>query len=284
MPDNNPFLDRRFDIQWSRLTPALVAPAIEAALADALGALERIATQDRPAVTFASSIEALEAATDALNEAWGKVVHINSVCDSPELRGAYNAMLPKVTEFYASIHLNGALWDVMKAFASTPEASTLKGVRKRLLDETIADFKQAGADLDPAKKARLEQIESELAALTQKYSENVLDATNAWEMVIDDESAVHVASALAGAGDDPRARRGVAARGVGGRGRRGGARAARQPRADPAHPEAAAGEGGGAGEEGVSRPGARAADGKGRCHGAEVRGGDAWSREGGVRT
>jgi oligopeptidase A len=188
MPDNNPFLDRRFDIQWSRLTPALVAPAIEAALADALGALERIATQDRPAVTFASSIEALEAATDALNEAWGKVVHLNSVCDSPELRGAYNAMLPKVTEFYASIHLNGALWDVMKAFASTPEASTLKGVRKRLLDETIADFKQAGADLDPAKKARLEQIESELAALTQKYSENVLDATNAWEMVIDDES------------------------------------------------------------------------------------------------
>jgi oligopeptidase A len=188
MADNNPFLDQRFDIQWSRLTPALVAPAIESALADALGTLERIATQDRSAVTFASSIEALESATDALNEAWGKVVHLNSVCDSPELREAYNAMLPKVTEFYASIHLNGALWDVMRAFASTPEANTLTGVRKRLFDETIADFKQAGASLEPTKKARLEQLESELAALTQKYSENVLDATNAWELIIDDEA------------------------------------------------------------------------------------------------
>lgn len=188
MPDDNPFLDRRFNIQWSRLTPALVAPAIEAALAEALGALERIATQDRPAVTFSSSVGALESATDALNEAWEKVAHLNSVCDSPELREAYNAMLPKVTEFYAGIHLNGALWDVMKAFASTPEANALTGVRKRLFDETIADFKQAGANLELAKKTRLEQLESELAALTQKYSENVLDATNAWELVIDDEA------------------------------------------------------------------------------------------------
>jgi oligopeptidase A len=188
MSDKNPFLDRRFDIQWSRLTPELVAPAIEVALADALGALEGIATQDRASVTFASSIEALESATDALNEAWGKVGHLNSVCDSPEVRGAYNSMLPKVTEFYASIHLNGALWDVVKAFASTPEANTLTGVRKRLFDETIADFKQAGANLEASKKSRLEQLESELAALTQKYSENVLDATNAWELIVDEES------------------------------------------------------------------------------------------------
>ncbi|HEY5550503.1 MAG TPA: M3 family metallopeptidase [Opitutaceae bacterium] len=190
MPDTNPFLDRRFDIQWSRLKPALIAPAIDAALAHALGTLEAIATQDRSAVTFASSVVALESATDALNEAWGKVKHLNSACDSPELREAYNAMLPKVTEFRASIHLNGALWDVMKAFASTPEANTLTGVRKRLFDETIADFKQAGANLEPARKSRLEQLESELAALTQKYSENVLDATNAWELIVDDESRI----------------------------------------------------------------------------------------------
>jgi oligopeptidase A len=188
MTDNNPFLDRRFDIQWSRLKPELVEPAIEVALAEALAALEEIATQDRAAVTFASSIEALESATDALTEAWGKVSHLTSVCDSPEVRSAFNAMLPKVTEFYASIHLNGALWDVVKAFASTPEATSLTGVRKRLFDETIVDFKQAGANLEPSKKSRLEQLESELAALTQKYSENVLDATNAWELIVDDES------------------------------------------------------------------------------------------------
>jgi oligopeptidase A len=123
MDSKNPFLDRRFDIQWSRLSPEQIAPAIDAALADALGALESIATQDRGAVTFASTVEALESATDALNEAWGKISHLSSVCDSPEIRTAFNAVLPKVTEFLASIHLNGALWDVIKAFASTPEAS-----------------------------------------------------------------------------------------------------------------------------------------------------------------
>ena len=184
----NPFLDRRFDIQWNRLTPELIGPGIEVALADALGALEKIATQDRATVTFASTVAALEASTEALSEAWSKVGHLVSVCDSPEIRAAYNAMLPKVTEFFASIHLNGALWDVIKAFASTPESSTLTGVEKRLFDETIADFKEAGADLDDSRKERLEQIETELARLTQKYSENVLDATNAWELVIGDEA------------------------------------------------------------------------------------------------
>jgi len=188
MSSHSPFLDRRFDIQWSRLAPELIGPAIDKALADALGALESIATQDRSAVTFASSVEALESATDALTEAWGKVGHLTSVCDSPPIREAYNAMLPKVSEFFASIHLNGALWDVIKAFASTPEASALSGVRKRLFDETLADFKQAGANLEASKRSRLEQLEAELARLTQKYSENVLDATNAWELVVEDEA------------------------------------------------------------------------------------------------
>lgn len=188
MSHNNPFLDRRFDIQWSRLSPELVGPAIEAALSDAAGELDSIAAQDRASVTFASSIEALESATDSLSEAWGKVGHLTSVCDSPQLREAYNAMLPRVSEFFAKIHLNAALWDTVKVFAGTPEAFGLDGVMKRLLDETLADFRLAGADLEASKKKRLEELEAELARLTQKYSENVLDATNGWELVVEDES------------------------------------------------------------------------------------------------
>ena len=190
MPESNPFLSRRFEVQWSRLTPDQIVPGIETALDDALGVLEAIATQDRSAVTFESTVEALESATDVLDEAWGKVSHLAEVCDSAEFREAYNTMLPRVSEFYASIHLNGALWDVMRAFASAPEASSLGGIKKRLFDETIADFKQAGAGLDVSKKTRLEQIESDLARLTQKYSENVLDATKAWELVVSDESRI----------------------------------------------------------------------------------------------
>ncbi len=184
----HPFLAPDFAVRWSQLTPDAVAPDIGAALALAQGKLDAIATQDPATVTFASTIDALERACDALSRAWGFVGHLNSVADSPALREAYNAMLPAVSEFYAKIPLNAQLWAALRAFAATPEALALNGVRRRLFEETMADFHQAGADLPPEKKARLEKLESELSQVCQKYSENVLDSTNAWELIVDDEA------------------------------------------------------------------------------------------------
>ena len=184
----HPFLAPDFAIRWSQLTPATVAPDIGVALAQAQRNLDGIAAQDPAAVMFASTVEALERACDELNRAWGLVGHLNSVADSPALREAYNAMLPAVSEFYARIPLNEKLWAALRAFAATPEALALTGVRKRLFEETMADFRQAGAELPPEKKARLEKVESELSQLCQKYSENVLDSTNAWELIVDDEA------------------------------------------------------------------------------------------------
>ncbi len=183
-----PFLAPDFAVRWSQLVPAAIAPDIGAALAQAQRNLDGIAAQDLSAVTFASTVEALERACDELTHAWGLVGHLNSVADSPALREAYNAMLPAVSEFYAKIPLDGRLWAVLQAFAATPEALALTGVRQRLFAETMADFRQAGADLPAEKKARLEKLEAELSQACQKYSENVLDSTNAWELVVDDES------------------------------------------------------------------------------------------------
>ncbi|MCW5549974.1 MAG: M3 family metallopeptidase [Opitutaceae bacterium] len=187
MPEN-PFLNPSFHVPWPALTADQVAPAIEAALADAETALAKIRTQPVAGVTYASTFLALEKATEALNVAWGKVGHLQSVADSPALREAYNAMLPKVSAFYARIPLDAELWARLKAFASSPAAAAVQGVHRRFLDETVAGFRQAGADLPDAKRARLEALQSELAQLTQKYSENVLDSTNAWELVVTDES------------------------------------------------------------------------------------------------
>jgi oligopeptidase A len=120
--------------------------------------------------------------------AWGKVTHLQSVADSPVLRDAHNAMLPKVSAFYAAIPLNAALWARLKAFAESPAAARVAGIRRRFLDETVKDFRQAGADLPAEKRTRLEALQSELAQVTQKYSENVLDATNAWQLVVTDEA------------------------------------------------------------------------------------------------
>ncbi|MES1166902.1 MAG: M3 family peptidase, partial [Pseudomonadota bacterium] len=173
---SNPFLDSAFAIRWSQLTPGLIAPAIDAALERAQAAIDAIAGRDPGALDYDNTFLALERATEELNVAWGKVTHLQSVADSPALREAHNALLPKVATFYAKIPLNAALWHRLKIFAALPAAQALTGIHRRFLDETVADFKQAGADLPAAERVRLETLQGELAQLTQKYSENVLDA------------------------------------------------------------------------------------------------------------
>jgi oligopeptidase A len=183
---NNPFLDRTFHIRWSQLTAAGVVPAMELALAQAQRAIDRIAVQEPAQADYTNTFLALEQATDLLNETWAKVTHLSSVADSPALREAHNAMLPQVTAFYARIPLGHELWLRLKTAAVHPSSASLTGERRRFLTETMADFRQQGADLPADRKVRLETVQSELAQLTQKYSENVLDATNAWELLITD--------------------------------------------------------------------------------------------------
>jgi oligopeptidase A len=184
----NPFLDSSFEIQWSRHTPELITPAIESALASAQAAIDAIAATDLAAVTYDNTFLALERASEELNYAWGKVTHLQSVADSPALREVHNALLPTVSAFFARISLNPALWSRLKAFAATPAAAALTGIDRRYLDETVEEFKQSGADLPDEQRARLEALQTELAEITQKYGDNVLDATNAWELVVTDPS------------------------------------------------------------------------------------------------
>lgn len=182
------FLDEAFQIRWTQLTPERVVPSIARALAQAVQAVTEVATRDLASVDYENTFRALERATEGLNLAWGKVTHLQSVADSPALREAHNTMLPKVSAFLAGIPLNAELWLRLRTSAATPAAQALTGIHRRYIDETLADFQQAGADLPLEKRTRLEALQSELAQLTQKYSENVLDATNAWELVVTDEA------------------------------------------------------------------------------------------------
>lgn len=183
-PMDNPFLDRTFEIKWSQLAASGVEAAVDRALATAESAIAAITSRPVAAADYRNTFLALESASEPLNETWAKVSHLTTVADSPELRAAHNAALPKVSAFQAKIPLNAELWLRLKAAAAHPASAALRGEHRRFRDETLEDFRQQGADLPADKKSRLEALQQDLAQLTQKYSENVLDATNAWELIV----------------------------------------------------------------------------------------------------
>jgi len=160
--------------------------------------IERLTQPDAPA-TWDDFIEPMTNAGERLSRAWGVVVHLHGVNDVPEWRETYNALLPEVTRFYAELGQHLALYEKYKALAAGPEYAGLSAARRRIITNAIRDFRLAGAELPPEQKPRFQEIQEALSALGAKFSENLLDATNAHaEWVMD-------ASGLAGLPDDAKA-------------------------------------------------------------------------------
>ena len=200
----NPFLQTEFHIRWSTLTPDHIEADISKALVDAQAAVDGVAalsTDAAETLTYENTIAALDDGLETLNHAWGLVSHLDSVNNSPELRDAHNAILPKVTEFFSGIPLNEPLWKTLKAFGKSTAIDQLSATKQRYVHETLADFREQGADLPPEKKARAAEVQKRLAEITQKYSEHSLDATNAWEKIVTNEAELAglPASAIAAA-------------------------------------------------------------------------------------
>jgi oligopeptidase A len=116
------------------------------------------------------------------------VRHLETVATTPELREAFNTIQPEASAFYSTIPLNAGLWRALREFAATPEAAGLTGIHRRNFTKTMDAFRRAGADLDEAGKKRSEAIDVELANLTTRYAENVLDSTNGFELYLTEES------------------------------------------------------------------------------------------------
>ena len=133
-------------------------------------------------------MDALDRLTEPLDYAMGVVRHLESVATYPELRAAFNAAQPEVSAFYSGIPLHHELWEGIKAFAATPEGKAITGERRRFLHKTIDSFRRHGADLDAPGKKKLEELDVELTQVTTKFGENVLDSTNAFELVITTEA------------------------------------------------------------------------------------------------
>ncbi len=182
----NPLLAIDFPIPFDQIRAEHVVPGIEALLASARARLEALAAGN-PRPGYENTMQALDELTEPLDRAMGVVKHLESVATYPELRTAHNAVEPEASKFYSSIPLHGGLWNTLKGYASTEDANRLEGARLRYLRKTLDEFRRHGADLDAAGKARLKEIDVELTQLTTKFGENVLDATNAFELVITDQ-------------------------------------------------------------------------------------------------
>jgi oligopeptidase A len=189
MPDqaaDNPLLVRRFPIQFDAVKAEHVEPAVEMLLGEMR---RRLADLGDPSIppTYESILLGLDKMTEPLDFAMAVVRHLEAVVTTPEMRAAHNAVQGPVSFFYTSIPLNTSLWAAVKAVSESPEAENLAPVHKRFLKKTVSGFRRAGADLDDEGKRKLEALDVALTEATTKFSENVLDATNAYELLITDE-------------------------------------------------------------------------------------------------
>lgn len=182
---NNPLLSINDLIDFPAIKPEHVVPAMKSLIADAQETLSTV-TEDLTPATWDDVITPLEKKTLALSRAWGAVSHLMSVCDEPELRKAYNEALPIVTQFWIGLS-QSSLSQKYKAIKESDGFKNLSAVRQRIINEELIDFKLAGAFLPKDRKAELKTVKETLAQESQKFSENLLDATNAYGLLIEDE-------------------------------------------------------------------------------------------------
>src|SRR5438067_2307552 len=180
----NPLVDFSGLPRFGELKPEHVAPAVDALLAEGRATIERALGAP---VSWDSFVAPLEDANERIGRAWGQVAHLHAVLDSPELREAYNANLPKLTQYWTDLGQNQALFDKYKSLADSPEYPTLSTARRRIVDNALRDFRLGGAELPTDKKTRFAAIQEELARAGSRFSENLLDATKAFSIVVDEK-------------------------------------------------------------------------------------------------
>ncbi len=185
----NPLLADEELVDYARLRPEHIGPAIEQLLAEARAAVDAVGADARPA-GWETVAEPVEAALQRLGRAWSAVSHLHSVADSEALRAQYNASQPRVTTFWAELSQDLALYERYKQLAAAPEATTWPGARRRCVDNELRDFRLGGAELDRAGRERLKAVHERESALATRFAENVLDATQGGALWIDDEQVL----------------------------------------------------------------------------------------------
>ncbi len=170
--------------RYDLITPADIRPALETAMAEARAGIAAVKAQ--PETTWVNTVEALTDITERVGRIWGVVAHLNSVVDTPELRAVYNEMMPEVTVFFTEIGQDIELYARFKAIAAAPEFARLDAAQQTKLAHDLRSFVLSGAELPPAEQAQFAELQTEGAQLGARFSQNVLDATDAFALYFTD--------------------------------------------------------------------------------------------------
>ncbi|MCP1288989.1 M3 family metallopeptidase [Chromobacterium sp. S0633] len=204
----NPLLDFSGLTRFAEIKPEHISPAIDELLSAARAAVARL-TAEQGAPSWESFVDPLTDATEHLGRAWGVVGHLNAVVNTPELREAYNSNIPRISEFWTEMGQNLELFARFKALAASPEHAGYSAARKKIVSNDLRDFRLSGAELPQAEKERFAAIQTRLAELSAKFEQNVLDATDAFSLYIEDKAELSGVPedslelfAAAAAGDD----------------------------------------------------------------------------------
>ena len=194
---DNPLLDFSGLPRFGAIRPVHVKPAIEALIAGNRAHIEALLASDA-APTWDNFVEPLDDANERLSRAWGQVGHLNAVVNSPELREAYNGILPAVMQYFGEQGQDERLFHRYKRIAASEAFATLRPAQQRTIDNELRDFRLGGAELPADRKARFLEIKEEVASQSSRFNDNLLDATNDFALYIDDEQR------LSGLPDDVR--------------------------------------------------------------------------------
>ena len=183
----NPLLDFSGLPQYGAIRPEHVAPAVDELLAQNRALIAGLTAEGAPA-SWKAFAEPLERANDRLGRAWGAVAHLHAVDDNAAIRDAYNTNLPKITRYYTELAQDLGLYERFKALRASREFEGLNAARRKIVENSLRDYRLGGAELPPDHKARFAGIQDELASLETRFSENILDATNAFSELITDRA------------------------------------------------------------------------------------------------
>lgn len=184
---NNPLLDFSGLPRYTEVRPEHVTPAVDTLLQHNREVVAKLLA-DKAAPSWENFVQPMDDANEQMSRAWGQVSHLNAVMNSAELREVYNENLPKITQYYAELGQNLALFAKYKALRASREFESLSPARKKITENELRDFRLSGADLPDDKKARFLEIQEELSKVCSRFSDNILDATNDFSLLIEDKA------------------------------------------------------------------------------------------------